>query len=78
MGGKVGIRDHITVGSGATIFAYSAVMGDVPAGATWLGIPAEDASRQLRQLAAIRKLPELLTEVRSIKKSLESPGRSNA
>lgn len=60
MGGGVGVADHLTIGTGARIAAMSAVRTDVPEGATYLGVPAEPASVALRQLVALRKLPDLL------------------
>ncbi len=64
LGGKVGIRDHVTVGAGAELAAYAAVMEDVPAGATWLGYPAHNARDALREMAAVRKLPNLVRRLK--------------
>jgi UDP-3-O-[3-hydroxymyristoyl] glucosamine N-acyltransferase len=58
--GAVGITDHIKVGAGAKVGAMSLVMQDVPAGATYLGHPADPAQSVLRQWASVRKLPGLL------------------
>jgi len=58
IGGNCGIADHRTIGNGARLAAKSGVMEDVPAGATWGGIPAQDVRAELRVIAAIRKLPE--------------------
>lgn len=60
MGGKVAIKDHIRIGQGARIAAGSMIMEDVPPGGTWGGIPAQDLREALRQIAAIRKLPDML------------------
>ena len=46
------------VGRGARLAARSAVMNDVPEGATWGGAPAQDLRATLREFAVIRKLPE--------------------
>ncbi len=56
--GAVGIADHVSIGAGARIGAHSGVMRDVPAGQVALGSPADEMTRTLRQIAAIRKLPE--------------------
>jgi UDP-3-O-[3-hydroxymyristoyl] glucosamine N-acyltransferase len=58
--GHVGIADHISVGRGAAIGAKSGVMRDVPADRRVFGYPADDATAALRQMAAVRKLPDLL------------------
>ncbi len=56
----VGIAEQVAVGDGATIGAQSGVMHDVPAGETWLGTPAHDARKTLREWASIRKLPKII------------------
>jgi UDP-3-O-[3-hydroxymyristoyl] glucosamine N-acyltransferase len=66
MGGKAGIRDHLTIGTGAQIAAYAAVMHDVPAGARWAGYPACDGRDTMRQIAAARELPGLLKKWRAL------------
>jgi UDP-3-O-[3-hydroxymyristoyl] glucosamine N-acyltransferase len=56
MGGKVGIADHISVGSGAVLGAQSGVMSDVPAGARWVGSPAQPIRDFMKGVAALRRL----------------------
>jgi UDP-3-O-[3-hydroxymyristoyl] glucosamine N-acyltransferase len=58
IGGGSGVADHLVVGRGARLAARSAVMNDVPEGATWGGAPAQDLRATLREFAVIRKLPE--------------------
>ncbi|MCC6579442.1 MAG: UDP-3-O-(3-hydroxymyristoyl)glucosamine N-acyltransferase [Phycisphaeraceae bacterium] len=60
MGGKVAIRDNVTIGSGANLAACSAIMGDVPEGKTWGGYPARDAGEAMREIAMLKKLPDLV------------------
>jgi len=62
MAGQVGIVDHMSIGSGATIGAQAGVMKDVPAGQSQLGSPADEIHQALRQMAAIRRLPELMQQ----------------
>lgn len=50
-GGRVGLRDHVTIGAGARIAAGGAVISDVPAGAVWAGYPARPHRTWLRELA---------------------------
>jgi UDP-3-O-[3-hydroxymyristoyl] glucosamine N-acyltransferase len=50
-GGRVGLKDHVTVGAGARLAAGSAVLGDVPAGETWAGYPAKPVRTWMRELA---------------------------
>lgn len=64
IGGAVGLSDHVTIGPGARVGGGSIVYQDVPAGATWLGVPAGDAGAVKRQWVALRRLPELLGQLR--------------
>ena len=63
--GHVAVKDHVTVGDGALLTACCAVMGDVPAGAKWGGVPARDMREALREHAAMRKLPDLLKGIKA-------------
>ncbi len=66
IGGYCGIGDHKTIGDGARLAAKSAVMNDIPAGATWGGMPAQDIREELRVIAAIRKLPQWSRKLRTL------------
>ncbi len=50
-GGRAGLADHITVGSGARIAAGAAVLTSVPEGATYAGYPAKPSRTWMRELA---------------------------
>lgn len=56
IGGSASIKDHTTIHSGATIGAGSGVVGDVPAGKTYLGYPASEAREKLKEWVAVRNL----------------------
>jgi UDP-3-O-[3-hydroxymyristoyl] glucosamine N-acyltransferase len=56
LGGHTGLRDGITMGDGASLAGMSGVGEDVPAGATWAGLPATDARRYLAERMAIGRL----------------------
>ncbi len=60
IGGNVGIAEQLKIGRGASIAAKSGVMRDIPDGENHAGLPAEEARQALRQVAAIRKLPDLI------------------
>lgn len=62
IGAHAGIVEHVTIGDGARIGAKAGVIRNVPAGEAVAGIPAQPAKETLRQVAAIRKLPEYLAQ----------------
>lgn len=64
IGAGAGFKDHITIGPGAKVAAYAAVMNDIPAGEEWAGYPAQDAKMAFREMVSVRKLPELIKEFR--------------
>lgn len=57
---RVAINKDITIGKGAVILATSAVDKSLEGGKTYFGSPAEEAIRKWRELAALRKLPDIL------------------
>ena len=56
MGGKVGVADHVNIGEGAVLGAQSGVMADVPAGARWIGSPAQPVRDFMKGVAVLRRL----------------------
>jgi UDP-3-O-[3-hydroxymyristoyl] glucosamine N-acyltransferase len=56
LGGKVGIADHITIGTGAQLGAQAGVMHDVPPGERWLGSPAQPMRDFMKGIATLRRL----------------------
>jgi UDP-3-O-[3-hydroxymyristoyl] glucosamine N-acyltransferase len=63
LGAQVGIAEHVKIGAGARIAATSGVMRDIPAGEDWAGTPARPARQTLREVAALRRLPELVASM---------------
>jgi len=63
IGAGAGFIPHIKIGSGAMIGAKSGVMNDVPAGESWLGVPAGPTKNTLRQWSAVRKLPGIIHQL---------------
>ncbi len=54
--GRAGVRDHVTIGSGAKIGASSSVLKDVVAGQNVLGTPAVAAKDTLKLWALFRRM----------------------
>jgi UDP-3-O-[3-hydroxymyristoyl] glucosamine N-acyltransferase len=70
LGGQAGIRDHIRLNSGCSVGAKSGVTKDVPAGETWIGLPATDEQDQKRQLFSIKRIPGMRDQLQSLEKQL--------
>jgi len=60
LAGQVGVVDHVHIGAGARVLARSMVTKDVPPGAVVSGTPAQPHRDELKQQAALRRLPDLL------------------
>lgn len=58
--GQVGIASDIVLGKGCTVLAQSGVGKSIPPGKTHFGSPSMDARTKMREMAAIKRLPELL------------------
>ncbi|HOW30968.1 MAG TPA: UDP-3-O-(3-hydroxymyristoyl)glucosamine N-acyltransferase [Bacteroidales bacterium] len=58
--GRVAVNKDIVIGKGAVVLATSAVDKSLEGGKTYFGIPADEAIRRWREIAASRKLPDLL------------------
>ncbi len=69
-GGQVGIVGHLTIGDGTRFAARAGAAGDTDAGETVSGWPAVPHKRWLREQAALRRLPDAITELRDLKKRL--------
>jgi UDP-3-O-[3-hydroxymyristoyl] glucosamine N-acyltransferase len=70
LGGQAAVRDHITIGDGAMAAACSAIMGDVEPGAIVSGYPAFPHRQSLREQAALRRLPDLVVQVRKLEEEI--------
>jgi UDP-3-O-[3-hydroxymyristoyl] glucosamine N-acyltransferase len=71
LGGQVALRDHVRVGDGAMIAACAAVANDVDAGEVVAGMPALPHRQALREQAAIRRLPDLVVQVRKLEDEIK-------
>jgi UDP-3-O-[3-hydroxymyristoyl] glucosamine N-acyltransferase len=60
LGGQVGVGDHITIGDQTMIGGQGGVIGDVPPKQILWGTPTQPNREWLRQLAALKRLPEII------------------
>lgn len=68
--GQVGIADHVHLGEKCTLGSKSGVPKDVPAGATYFGIPSQDAQDAMKSIMAMRKLPAMRKILRDLEQKI--------
>lgn len=71
LGGHVGIRDNITLKDRVQVAACSCVPQDVEADTKVAGLPASEFRQYLREHASLRKLPELVSQLRELTRRVE-------
>jgi UDP-3-O-[3-hydroxymyristoyl] glucosamine N-acyltransferase len=77
LAGQVGIADHVRIAARAVIAAKAGVMSDVPPGDAVSGIPAVPRREFFKRTAALKRLPELLAQVRELVERVERLESSN-
>jgi UDP-3-O-[3-hydroxymyristoyl] glucosamine N-acyltransferase len=63
MWGQVGVNKTITIGKGAEVFGQSGVVGSIEGGKKYWGTPAEDYTKKRKEVAWIKRIPELWEKV---------------
>jgi len=61
--GRVAINKDIVIGKGAVVLATSGVDKSLEGNKTYFGAPAEEAKKKWRELANIRKIPEIIERI---------------
>jgi UDP-3-O-[3-hydroxymyristoyl] glucosamine N-acyltransferase len=62
--GQSGVRSDVTIGKGAVLLAQTGLAESVPDGKTYFGTPGVDARTKMREIAAVKMLPELIRKVK--------------
>ncbi|MEE4178302.1 MAG: UDP-3-O-(3-hydroxymyristoyl)glucosamine N-acyltransferase [Bacteroides sp.] len=57
--GQVGVQKDLTIGKGAVVLGQSGISKSLEGGKTYFGSPVQDAREAMKQLALVRKLPEV-------------------
>ena len=70
LAGQVGVAGHCRIGDDAIATAQSGIPNDVAAKSVVSGYPAMDKRQWLRAVAVFSRLPELLREVRALRRSM--------
>tara|TARA_B100000767_G_scaffold28737_1_gene24928 strand:+ start:25654 stop:26577 length:924 start_codon:yes stop_codon:yes gene_type:complete len=63
--GQVGLAAEAIIRSGAVVLGKGGIMGELEGNKTYMGAPAIEARAKWRELALIRKLPEIIEELQS-------------
>lgn len=71
LGGQVAVRDHVSMGDGSSAAARSAIADDVKPKTIVSGTPAMPHRQNLREQAALRRLPALLDQMRKLQEEVE-------
>ncbi len=71
LAGQVGLIDHLKIGNRVVVAAKSGVARDIPDGQVWRGIPAVENSEYGRQAVGVRRLPEIMQQLRALTKRVE-------
>ncbi len=64
--GKVAVNKNITIGDDTIVMATSAVPNNLEGGKTYIGYPAVEARTFAKQVAIIKKLPELWEKLKNL------------
>jgi UDP-3-O-[3-hydroxymyristoyl] glucosamine N-acyltransferase len=62
--GQVGTTSGITIGANAVILGQTGVTKSVEGGKSYFGTPIEESREKLKQLANIKKIPEILNQLK--------------
>jgi UDP-3-O-[3-hydroxymyristoyl] glucosamine N-acyltransferase len=71
LGGQCAVRDHVTLADGAMVAACSGVAEDVDPKTIVSGLPALPHRQSLREQAALRRLPDLVVQVRKLQEEVD-------
>ena len=64
MWGQVGITSGATIGTKAIILAQTGVSKSLPGGKVYFGSPAEESREKLKQMAYVKRIPEILEKLK--------------
>lgn len=62
--GQVGVTSGITIGKKAVVLAQTGITKSLEGGKTYFGSPAEEVRERLKQMAFVKKIPEILQKLK--------------
>jgi len=69
--GQVGVPSNVTIGAGAVLLGQTGIMKSVEGNTTYFGSPAMESRDKLKEIALVRRLPELTERVLELEKKLK-------
>ncbi len=63
--GQVGTTSGITIGSKAVVLGQTGITKSIEGGKTYFGTPVEESREKLKQMANIKRIPELIDKIKS-------------
>ncbi len=66
--GQVGVNKDLTIGKGAVVLAQSGVPSSIDGGKTYFGSPVSEAKAKMKEIAWVRRIPEIWEKVINTKK----------
>ena len=66
LGGGTAVSDHLTIGAGTMAAGRSAIATDIDPNGRISGMPAFSHRENLREQAALRRLPEMINQVKKL------------
>jgi len=64
--GQVGVKSGITIAKGTVLYAQSGLGHSTEEGKTYFGSPATEARDQFKEMAYIKKIPEILKKIKKL------------
>jgi UDP-3-O-[3-hydroxymyristoyl] glucosamine N-acyltransferase len=69
--GQVAVNKDLTIGKGAILLGTSAIDKSIEGGKTYFGAPAVEAREKWKEMAMIRRLPEMYENLQKLTKDAE-------
>ncbi len=66
--GQVGVQKDLTIGKGAVVLGQSGVAKSIEGGKTYFGSPVREAVDKMKEIALLKRLPELIDKLEKLSK----------
>jgi UDP-3-O-[3-hydroxymyristoyl] glucosamine N-acyltransferase len=62
--GQVGVQKDLTIGKGAVVLGQSGISKSLEGGKTYFGSPVQEAREKMKELAMVKRLPEIIEKLK--------------